>query len=95
MWVGCGLNVLASAVAGLPIVFVKTEAEATQFLQAQLSALGIRFAIALLGIVAIVLTKLLEPAPFLVWAAVAHLLLLPADIHHLLQQSKRLGQTTR
>ena len=76
MCAGCAVSFTASVVGALPLVRRKPRDEATM---AALTAVGIRFGVALIGGIVLALATTLDQTPLLIWLAVSHLALAILD----------------
>lgn len=89
MWLACGLTVLASAVAALPVTLAAIRPRKEQLVTVLMGSMALRLALVVVLAVAAVLAGSVERKPFLLWIAFSYLALLPLDTWYALQFPKQ------
>lgn len=89
MWVACGLTVVASTIAALPITFAAVRPRREQLVTVLLGSMLLRMGLVVVLALAVLLVADLERKPLLLWVAISYLGLLPLDTWFALQHPKR------
>jgi hypothetical protein len=92
MWYGCALNVLAASIGALPITIARLKLEKEKIVSAALGSLVLRMATALALAVGALLTLDLERKSFVLWFALAYVVLLPFDTAYATKLSNSIAQ---
>jgi hypothetical protein len=78
MAAACGVSLLASAGGGIPVVLAQARRPGAVVAALGLATL-VRFGVVLALAIPVVVARVFEPAPFLIWVALSYLVLLVVD----------------
>lgn len=79
MWEAVALNVVASSLAALPITFARLRPQRDRLVTVLLGSLVLRMGLVAMLAAAVLLAAAPAGKPFLLWIALAYLVLLPVD----------------
>lgn len=88
MWLALAVDIVASALAGLPITFARVHPRKEQLVAVSLGSMALRMALVVVLALAVVLAGEMHRKAFLIWVALGYLALLPVDILYALKHSK-------